>query len=304
MQEESAIKTGDENGSPDANGGALAGLVGRSAGIGLGVGSPTIGNDEKPEIKSPETKSPPPLVRQATINPKLPPGTAAGISASESDAPVDWDLWQNVVYEGPAAVARTSEAELKAAIASGIPQAIRGVVWQVIADSSNEELQYLYRELVSRGAEVNGVSKEKENIKSSASSVHSTQSTPAIGSDAQLQRSGSDAALQVNGTASGSNSDLVAKMSHDARNKSNVDAAAIQKLEKVIKRDLGARTSYSKYVMAAGLQDGLFGVCKAYALLDEQVGYAQGMNFIAMPLLFNVRCAQNEIATHNLLFGR
>ncbi|EOA90803.1 uncharacterized protein SETTUDRAFT_24931 [Exserohilum turcica Et28A] len=63
---------------------------------------------------------------------------------------------------------------------------------------------------------------------------------------------------------------------------------AISKLEKVIKRDLGARTSYSKYVMAAGLQDGLFGICKAYALYDDAVGYAQGMNFIAMPLLFNM----------------
>jgi hypothetical protein len=66
------------------------------------------------------------------------------------------------------------------------------------------------------------------------------------------------------------------------------NTAAIVKLEKAIKRDLGARTSYSKYLMAAGLQDGLFGICKAYALYDEAVGYAQGMNFIAMPLLFNV----------------
>ena len=33
---------------------------------------------------------------------------------------------------------------------------------------------------------------------------------------------------------------------------------------------------------------GLFGVCKAYALFDEGVGYAQGINFIAMPLLFNM----------------
>jgi hypothetical protein len=60
------------------------------------------------------------------------------------------------------------------------------------------------------------------------------------------------------------------------------------KLEKAIKRDLGARTSFSKYAQSAGLQDGLFGLCKAYALFDEAVGYAQGINFIAMPLLFNM----------------
>jgi hypothetical protein len=66
------------------------------------------------------------------------------------------------------------------------------------------------------------------------------------------------------------------------------DAAALIKLEKAIKRDLGARTSFSKYAQSAGLQDGLFGLCKAYALFDEAVGYAQGINFIAMPLLFNM----------------
>jgi len=81
---------------------------------------------------------------------------------------------------------------------------------------------------------------------------------------------------------------LQAKLTAEKQKKAKEETASIQKLEKSIKRDLGTRTSYSKYVMAAGLQDGLFGVCKAYALFDEAVGYAQGMNFIAMPLLFNV----------------
>ena len=65
------------------------------------------------------------------------------------------------------------------------------------------------------------------------------------------------------------------------------EAASLSKLEKAIKRDMGTRTSYSKFAQSAGLQDGLFGLCKAYALFDENVGYAQGINFIAMPLLFN-----------------
>jgi hypothetical protein len=71
------------------------------------------------------------------------------------------------------------------------------------------------------------------------------------------------------------------------------EAAALQKLEKAIRRDLGARTSYSRYFVSQGNQESLFGLCKAYALYDEGVGYAQGMNFIVMPLLFNVswRCA-------------
>ena len=75
----------------------------------------------------------------------------------------------------------------------------------------------------------------------------------------------------------------------EKKKKAKEDAAALTKLEKMIKRDMGARTSFSKFATSAGLQDGLFGVCKAYALFDEGVGYAQGMNFLAMPLLFNVR---------------
>ena len=74
----------------------------------------------------------------------------------------------------------------------------------------------------------------------------------------------------------------------EKKKKAKEDAEALKKLEKVIKRDLGARTSYSKFAASAGLQEGLFGVCKSYALFDEGVGYAQGMNFLVMPLLFNV----------------
>ena len=60
---------------------------------------------------------------------------------NDPSTPVDWDLWQSVVYEGPAAVARTSPEEPNRAIATGIPNAIRGVVWQVLAQSKNEELE-------------------------------------------------------------------------------------------------------------------------------------------------------------------
>jgi hypothetical protein len=80
-----------------------------------------------------------------------------------------------------------------------------------------------------------------------------------------------------------------AATSAEKKKKAKDDAAALQKLEKLIKRDMGARTSFSKFAASSGLQEGLFGVCKAYALFDEGVGYAQGMNFLAMPLLFNVR---------------
>jgi hypothetical protein len=287
--------------SSTMGGGALAGLVGRTSSISLGIASPMSVSEGQEDTASGSRSSPGPATtpKTPTVNPNLAPGTAAGISAGplgESAGPVDWDLWQSVVYEGPAAVARTSPEELNHAIASGIPQAIRGVVWQVLAQSKNEELEAVYKELVVRGTDkdksalstsltrndsghLNGTGKEKESTTSSASSIHSDYSTPATTSS--HGQAGSPTS-ETQGT------DAIAKLHAGKKKKAQEEAARIQKLEKQIKRDLGARTSYSKYLMAAGLQDGLFGVCKAYALFDDAVGYAQGMNFIAMPLLFNV----------------
>jgi hypothetical protein len=297
MREEAGITSlGDD----DKGGSALAGLIGRGTSLGLGLGSPTSITEDKElslNAHSPSSPIPPTSPNPSTVNPALAPGTASGVSAGPSAmadpaAPVDWDLWQNVVYEGPAAVARTSAEELNRAIATGIPNAIRGVVWQVLAQSKNEELESVYRDLVSRGTDkdkdrmsgssgatsING----KEEVVSSASSIHSDHSTPAT--------------TVTNGMRSPSppkDHEAVAKAQAaslaEKKKKAKEDAASLLKLEKAIKRDLGARTSYSKFAASAGLQEGLFGVCKAYALFDEGVGYAQGMNFLAMPLLFNVR---------------
>ena len=312
MREEAGIQSieGQDVGSPTNSGGAFAGLIGRSTSLGLGIGSPTSVADEKDgalaasPVQSPVAANPPAI--PSTADPNLAPGTASGISAGPSAmtdpaAPVDWDLWQSVVYEGPAAVARTSAEELSLAIASGIPSAIRGVVWQVLAQSKNEELEAVYRELIVRGTDkdrdnmpvpnahssangmVNGTSKEKHSVASSSSSTHSGHSTPGTSATNGLT---SPAASQEKDAESVIK--LQAAMMAERKKKAKDDAAALQKLEKVIKRDLGARTSYSKFAVAAGLQEGLFGVCKAYALFDEAVGYAQGMNFLVMPLLFNV----------------
>ncbi|KAH6682846.1 rab-GTPase-TBC domain-containing protein [Halenospora varia] len=304
MREEAGITSLGED---DKNGTALAGLIGRGASLGTGLASP--GATEERELSlaahSPSSPHPPLSPNPATVNPALAPGTASGVSAGPSamgdpTAPVDWDLWQSVVYEGPAAVARTSPEELNRAIATGIPNAIRGVVWQVLAQSKNEDLESVYRDLVVRGTDkekdrmsassgatsmahstgsVNG--KERDEVVSSASSVHSDHSTPP--------------ATHMNGLRSPTppkDSDAIAKANAASialkKKKAKDDAAALHKLEKAIRRDLGARTSYSKFAASAGLQEGLFGVCKAYALFDEGVGYAQGMNFLAMPLLFNM----------------
>ncbi|KAL9577610.1 MAG: hypothetical protein Q9212_006254 [Teloschistes hypoglaucus] len=309
MREEAGIQQVDEPevGSPQ-RGGVFAGLIGRSASVGMGIGSPTSFADEKEggvagsPVQSPTSPIPPSNTLTSPVNPSLAPGTASGLSAGPSAMtdpadPVDWDLWQSVVYEGPAAVAKTSAEELNTAIASGIPSAIRGVVWQVLAQSKNEELEGVYRDLVARGTDkdrdlketsgnaaqglANGQTKEKTSVTSSASSVHSNHSSLPTNGMTSPTHSQND--KDSEGVAK-----LQAAMRTERIKKAKEDAAALQKLEKAIKRDLGTRTSFSKYAASAGLQDGLFGVCKAYALFDEAVGYAQGMNFLVMPLLFNM----------------
>ncbi|EPE07718.1 gtpase-activating protein gyp5 [Ophiostoma piceae UAMH 11346] len=239
--------------------------------VGLGLPVPTAGDDQIPT--SPMPSSP---------NPSLAPGTVSGVTAGPSsiaDANVDWDLWQNVMQEGPAAVARSSPEELNKAIATGIPSAIRGVIWQVLAQSKNEELEAVYHDLLARGTERekdrrSSASIAKDTASSSASSVHSGDSASAASANN---------ISAPNGSAATPAESIVQR-----KKKEKDDAAALQKLEKVIRRDLGTRTSYSKFAAAQGLQDGLFGVCKAYALFDEAVGYAQGMNFLIMPILFNM----------------
>lgn len=228
-------------------------------------------------------------VPPSTINPSLAPGTVSGFSQSATDAatPVDWDLWQQLVNNGPQALA--SSEELNAAIKRGIPQTIRGVIWQILVDCKIGELEEKYRELVARGTDkdqrtpsvqINSLT-EKESIPSSRSSIRSNNSgsgtqstslTPSLSQETDPEKMAREQAA-----------------SESTRlKKAKDEASALSKLEKTIRRDLGARTSYSKYFVSQGSQESLFGLCKAYALYDEAVGYAQGMNFIIMPLLFNV----------------
>lgn len=254
---------------------------------------------------------------QPTINVLLPPGTAAGTSAgpvSDLTEPVDWDLWQEVVDEGPAAVARTSGAELTKATMRGIPSAIRGVVWQVLAQSKNEELESVYRDLVARRPgrrkssdlkprplshsksqpeqelqvpeheKTNGVASPEPSIHVEFDALSNSDSRRNSGAMSSPPTSHDEANLET--LASNQ-----AKALEAEQKRQKEDNASLQKLERAIKRDLGARTSYSKFLMSAGLQDGLFGICKAYALFDEEVGYAQGMYVLSQI------CSQLEVLT-------
>jgi hypothetical protein len=271
--------------------------------INHGIGSPSIAEEQEDglPVSPPATAG---SVNFPTINPNLSPGTVSGISASPSDAaaPVDWDLWAQIVNHGPAALNGANSDELNVAIKRGIPQTIRGVIWQVLADSRNPELEEVYKDLVARGTDkekdrhgsmnghVNGVISEKESLASSRSSIRSDHSGSA---PSPSQEKDAEKLIKDQATIEASR-----------KKKAKEDADAIRKLEKIIRRDLGSRTSYSKYFVSQGSQEALFGVCKAYALYDEAVGYAQGINFIAMPLLFNVSrvLPRSRMCSNNLIY--
>ena len=307
LREEAGITNLEDPEKPE--GGAVAAMIGRTTSLGVGIGSPTSVLDEKEgglavdTVTSPHTGQPP-APSPTTVNPKLAPGTVAGVAAASSDVttPIDWDFWQTVVNEGPQAVARTSPEELSQAIAGGIPQTIRGVIWQVLANSKNDDLEGVYQDLLVSAPDKEEKERSpsaahakslpngsvKESIASSSSSVHSENSTPATSANAGSANAGVTSPAPSNVNDPMEDARLQAKLNAERAAKAKEDAAALSKLEKMIKRDMGSRTSYSKYAAAAGFQDGLFNVCKAYALFDEAVGYPQGMNFVIMPLLFTM----------------
>ncbi|KJX97556.1 hypothetical protein TI39_contig481g00011 [Zymoseptoria brevis] len=227
---------------------------------------------------------------RAASDPKLPPGTASGMTAGPASEPqeVNWDLWQQVVYEGPTAVARTSGEELKQAIKNGIPPAIRGVVWQVLAGSKTEELENVYRTLKARGSTPEKPKHARTGSNLTTNGRSSPTKSTRVTSDASSDHSDRSAKSSLASPTSPTETNAAELQTELLEEKKKRETASVQKLEKAIKRDMGSRTSYSKYTQSAGLQDGLFGVCKAYALFDEGVGYAQGINFITMPLLFNM----------------
>lgn len=198
-----------------------------------------------------------------------PPETPPPLPSAKPDEEIDWDLWQAVVDDA-LNVASEKPAELNKAIQAGIPPTLRGTVWQSMATSKSLDLEAIYREVVLLPATATA---EDARLlfgthwlwdPSPASSQASSPRLGGIGSP-NLEPKVNGAKPQVGAAQWGK---------------------TVAQLEKVIKRDLGDRTSFGRYKVD---QKALLNVCKAYALFDPAVGYTQGMTFIATVLLLNVR---------------
>lgn len=151
------------------------------------------------------------LIRSATQNiRKTFNDIRTTVGTLDHDYQIDWEFWANVVNDYDSVVQNDPHA-LHAKIAAGIPKEVRGIVWQLVAQSKNYELEEFYLTLKNE------------------TSIH----------------------------------------------------------EKAIKRDL-TRTSFFTAVDAVNKSEDLFNVIRAYSLFDPDVGYTQGMIFVAIPLIMNM----------------
>ncbi|GAA5867063.1 hypothetical protein JCM3774_004375 [Rhodotorula dairenensis] len=76
-----------------------------------------------------------------------PRGGDEGHDDDDDDEGIDWEFWGRVMsdYEG---VARSCPKELSRAIQQGIPPALRGMTWQLMAAAKDENLEFVYSELL------------------------------------------------------------------------------------------------------------------------------------------------------------
>ncbi|CCH62122.1 hypothetical protein TBLA_0G01790 [Henningerozyma blattae CBS 6284] len=138
--------------------------------------------------------------QDTTLEPPLTPGDDENALKD-----VDWTFWTQVVNDFPT-VASNEPEKLEERITNGIPSQIRGIIWQLIANSKSQEFEDIYTTL-------------------------STAETP-----------------------------------HEAN----------------IRRDI-RRTNF----VNESKTEALFNVIKVYSIYDPDVGYTQGMAFIAAPLILN-----------------
>ncbi|TGZ81296.1 RabGAP/TBC [Ascodesmis nigricans] len=174
---------------------------------------------------------------------------------------IDWDFWESVVNDA-ITVAAEQPAELNKAVQAGIPPTLRGVVWQSLAASKSLELEQIYREVITLSGDATA-----------------EQARPIFGSYWLWDPS------PTSSQTSSPQLHSVGSKQNESVNNGMQWGKTISQLEKVIKRDLGDRTSFGKYKAD---QKALLNVCKAYALFDPAVGYTQGMTFIATVLLLNM----------------
>ncbi|ONH67440.1 GTPase-activating protein GYP5 [Cyberlindnera fabianii] len=153
--------------------------------------------------------------------------TTAGSSTADATpeaTAIDWSFWAEVVNDYPSVV-KSDPSKLSKMLSAGIPDQIRGIVWQLVSNVNAKEFEEAYPGLHSQ--------------------------------------------------------DCV--------------------FDKNIQKDIN-RTSFAGG--ASGVdKEALYRVIKAYSNLDTEVGYTQGMAFIAVPLLMNMDELEAFSLLHKLMKG-
>ncbi|SCV71409.1 BQ2448_2997 [Microbotryum intermedium] len=124
---------------------AIAAAVGASSGDGQGAKKQQKGSDSVASSSS---------FRNASIDPNsmsFQEDFKRLQEESNEDENIDWDFWGRVMadYEE---VASTQPRELSRAIQRGIPPALRGITWQLMAASKDEQLCEIYHALLKQSS--------------------------------------------------------------------------------------------------------------------------------------------------------
>ncbi|GJN92342.1 hypothetical protein Rhopal_005372-T1 [Rhodotorula paludigena] len=76
---------------------------------------------------------------------------AEGAAAGGGQGAIDWDFWGRVMVDYEQ-VAREQPRELSRAIQRGIPPALRGMTWQLMAAAKDANLEFIYSELLKQSS--------------------------------------------------------------------------------------------------------------------------------------------------------
>ena len=75
----------------------------------------------------------------------------SNVTSEDESGDIDWELWSQIVDDYKV-FAKHNVIDLSLAIASGIPEEIRGIIWQIVSASKSQSLEGLYSSIITETA--------------------------------------------------------------------------------------------------------------------------------------------------------
>ena len=75
----------------------------------------------------------------------------SNVTSEDESGDIDWELWSQIVDDYKV-FAKHNVIDLSLAIASGIPEEMRGIIWQIVSTSKSQSLEGLYSSIITETA--------------------------------------------------------------------------------------------------------------------------------------------------------